>query len=124
MLEKLCIDWLAAKAAEDSAKAEKHQIGKLIAELIEGDDESVSRMVLGNIKVAVTRKLNRSVDTKALQAKWDTLPTTVQETFRWKPDIDLRLYRALEFAAPADYAVAAQFVTARPATPAIEIEVQ
>lgn len=124
MLEKLCAEWLSAKSKEDSAKAEKHQIGKQIAALVDGDDESVSRMVLGNIKLAVTRKLNRSVDQKALQAAWQNLPATVQETFRWKPDIDLRLYRALEFAAPNDYAIAAQFVTARPATPSIEIEVQ
>ena len=122
-IETLARTWLDAKRDEDEANARRPAVAKEIAERLPSEElESTDRRVFGGLQMVITRKLNRTVDNKALSNDWAQLPRTVQEAFRWKPDVDLKNLRALEFAAPDDYSIAATYITSKPATPSIEVE--
>lgn len=122
-VETLARSWLDAKRDEDEAKARRQAIAKEICERLPSDElEMTDRRDMGDLRLAITRKLNRSVDNKALSSDWAQLPRTVQETFRWKPEVDLKNLRALEFANPDDYSIAATYITTKPATPSVEVE--
>lgn len=122
-IETLAAAWLAAKAAEDTAKAERYRIEKDIAALLPAKDEGTAHADLDGLKLAVTYKLTRKVDADKLQQGWNTLPATVQAAFSWKPDVSITQLRALEKAAPQDYATALQFITTSPANkPSIKVE--
>ena len=121
-VETLARTWLEAKRDEDAAKARRQAVAQRLVELLPSDElEMTERRVFDNIKLVITRKLNRSVD-KTLSADWANLPRTVQESFRWKAEVDLRNLRALEFANEADYAIAAKYITSKPSTPSVEVE--
>lgn len=121
-IETLGQSWLDAKRDEDEAKARRQAIAREIAARFPDELEMTERRCIGNLRIIVTRKLNRAVDNKQLSNDWAQLPRNVQEAFRWKPEVDLKNLRALEFAAPADYAFAAKYITTKPATPSVEIE--
>lgn len=121
-IETLARSWLEAKREEDAARERRQAIARTIAERLPSDEqEMIDRRVFGNLQLVITRKLNRSVDAK-LSEDWAQLPDEVHAAFRWKPEVNLKALRALEFAAPEKYAIAARYITAKPATPAIEVE--
>lgn len=121
-LETLARSWLEAKREEDAARERRQAIAKAIADALQSDEQEMTeRRVFGNLKLVVTRKLNRAVDAK-LAEDWAQLPDEVHSAFRWKPEVNLKNLRALEFAAPEKYAIAAHYITAKPATPAVEVE--
>ena len=55
---------------------------------------------------------------------WDTLPGRVQAAFTWKADVSITNLRAMEKAAPLDYAKALHYITTSPAKPSVKIEVK
>lgn len=122
-LETLARSWLDAKREEDEARARRQAIAAAIAERLPSDEEEMTerRQVGGNLRIIIARKLNRAVDQR-IASEWDTLPDKVKEAFRWKAEVNLKHLRSLEFAAPNDYAIASKYITAKPATPAVEVE--
>ena len=120
-VETLCRAWLDAKRDEDEAADRRKSLAAEIVARIPGDAESTDRREVNGLKLVITRKLTRTVD-KSLSEDWAQLPRTVQQTFRWKPEIDLKNLRALEFAAPDDYSIAATYITTKPATPSVSVE--
>lgn len=121
-IETLARSWLDAKRDEDEAKARRQAIAKAIAERCPSDEmEMTDRRVFGDLQMVITRKLTRTVDAK-LSEYWSGLPETVRDCFRWKPEVNLKNLRALEFAAPEQYDIAASFITSKPAPPSIEVE--
>lgn len=122
-IESLCVEWLDAKQAEADAKARRLKIeGRLASEVPCDHEEGSAVCIGGDYTVTVTRKLTRSVDTDALQENWQHLPENARKVFRWKADIDLRAMRAAQDMSPEAYAAAAQFITSKPAKPAIKVE--
>lgn len=123
-IETLARSWLEAKREEDAARERRQAIAKAIAEALPSDEQEMTeRRVFGNLKLVITRKLLRSVDSSlSLSKDWAQLPHEVHEAFRWKPEVNLKALRALEFAAPEKYAIAARYITAKPASPSIEVE--
>lgn len=119
----LCRAWLDAKRDEDEAGDRRKAIASTILERTPfADLEGTDRRELGDIKLVITHKMTRSVNAKALTDAWPTLPDVVQKSFKWKPDVDLKNLRSLEFASPDSYAIAAKYFTSKPATPSIAIE--
>lgn len=119
----LAADWQIYKKLEDEAKAKRVEVEALIAQELQGDgDEGTTTAKLDVLKVSVTRKMNRTVDTSALQAAWTTLPAFAQAAFTWKADVSLALLRKLQFDYPALYEAAAKFITTKPARPSVKIE--
>jgi len=114
-IEELKTAWRVAKAAEDTANAERLLIESAILDLMPTKLEgSVSQD-----GVTVTYKVTRKVDTAALQAAWTTLPGPVQSAFTWKPAI---VTRALHELQGYDITQAQQFFTTTPAKPAISLK--
>jgi len=120
-VETLCRAWLDAKRDEDEAADLRKSLAAEIVARIPGDAESTDRREVNGLKLVITRKLTRTVG-KSLSEDWAQLPLTVQQAFRWKPEIELKNLRALEFAAPDDYRIAATYITTKPATPSVSIE--
>lgn len=124
IIAALAADWLTLKKFEDDAKAKRAEVEALICEeLRDGGDEGTTTVKLDAVKISVTRKMNRSVDTSALQAAWTTLPAFAQAAFTWKADISLALLRKLQSDHPAYYDQAAKFITTKPAKASVKVEV-
>ena len=122
-LEQLITARIAAKREEDAAIAERRRIDGEIAEILKDPakpEGTISQKVesLG-VKVGVTYKITRSVDSKKLQADWDKLTAGAQAAFRWKPDVSVSELRKLE---GPDAAAAAIYITAKPASPSVDID--
>jgi len=115
---------ISAKQAEDAAIAERRNIDAQLAELLKDPNKpegAVSqRLEDMGVKLTVTYKINRSVDSKKLQAEWDKLSAGAQAAFKWKPEVSVSELRKLE---GIDATVAAAYITAKPGAPAVDIEV-
>ena len=121
-LEKLAADFMAAKAAEELAVAHRRDLGKLLEDSLPGADEGSVTVKVAGIKVTVTRKLTRAVDTDALQAAWSDMTLNAQNTFKWKADINLKHYRALQELKAAELGMVAKFITTKPASASVAVE--
>ena len=121
-IDTLAAAWVIAKASEDRAKAERYEIEKAMLCLMPTKEEGTVSSEAAGMKVTASYKLTRKADGDALTQAWQTLPATVQAAFTWKPEVSITQLRALEKAAPTDYAFAAQFITTSPAKPSIKIE--
>lgn len=121
-MQDLAAAWIDAKAAETAAIERRREIDAEIASLMLVKDEGTSSAPFGCFKVSVTAKLTRTLDSSAVQNAWNDLPELARDAFRWKPELDIKHYRALESANPAVFAQVSRFVTAKPATPAVKVE--
>lgn len=123
-IETLARAWLEARREEEAARERRQAVAKALADRFPTDEDEVVKRhpIDGGMRIIVTRKLNRSVDTDRLTSEWTSLPETVQAAFRWKAEVNLKNLRALEFASPDGARIAAKFITAKPATPAVEVE--
>lgn len=118
-LNELAAALAAAKAAENAAKQERLVIEDQILALIDKKDEGTVADKDSGIKV--TFKVNRTVDTEALQTAWDRLPEHAHKAFKWKADVDIKGLRGLKDFDEAAYGIVAQFITAKPAKPTVSL---
>ena len=118
-LHTLAAAWLQAKADEDAAKARRYEIEAQIVDALPVKDEGTSKTDIGALRVSVTTKLTRSVDTEALQSAWASLQPTVQKVFNWKADLSLSALKRLD---EQETAQALRYVTTKPAKPAVKVE--
>ncbi len=118
-LPTLAAAWLQAKADEDAAKARRYEIEKEIVAAVPVNDEGTAKTEVGALRVSVTAKLTRSVDTEALQGAWASLQPTVQKAFNWKADLSVSALRRLD---EQEAAQALRYVTTKPAKPAVKVE--
>lgn len=122
-LSALAAAWQSAKADEEQARARRLEIeNQLIAAYPVTGIEGTTHADVAGFKVTITQRLNRTVNSEALQAGWILLPHVVREAFRWSADLDLRQYRALESANPDAFRLAADFVVAKPAKATVKVE--
>lgn len=120
-LAELIAARVAAKRDEDAAVAARRDIDKQLAALLKDPakpEGSISEKA-GDYKITITYKIDRKVDSDALSKAWGTLPKEVQDAFKWKADVSVSALRNLE---PVDAGKAAVFVTAKEASPSIEIK--
>lgn len=112
---------IQAKRAEDVAVEARRAIDVKIAESLRdpAKQEGTVSSAAGDYKVSVTYKIDRKVDTDALQAAWAGMSAEAQSAFKWKADVSVSAFRKLEGKA-AD--AAAAFIESKPASPSIKIE--
>jgi hypothetical protein len=119
-LAELRAAWLAAKQQEHAAAEERRLIEEaMLAHLPNKREGIVTDKDHG---ITVTFKLNRKVDTEALQAKWHQLTENAQRAFRWKAEVDMRQLKAISDLDEAASAYISQFITTSPAKPAFSIK--
>lgn len=108
----------AAKAVEDDAVAQRKTLQAQLVSLITQPGLETTFKGEG---FQIAYKLDRKVDAEMLWAAYPTLSLNAQKAFRFKADVDLKAYRALEeFDAPAFKTISA-FVTTKPATPTVTL---
>ena len=122
-LASLAAALVAAKEAEEAARQHRVAIEEAIVRALPAKDEGTSRATDDGYKVAVTWKLNRKVDADRLKDDWHVMPAAVQAAFAWKPEVAMSHLRALEKAAPLDYAEALHYIVTTPAKPSVAVEV-
>lgn len=114
---------ISAKQAEDKAIAERRRIDEQLAELLKNPEKSegsISQKLEDiGLKLTITYKINRSVDSKKLQAEWDKLSAGAQAAFKWKPEVSVSELRKLE---GIDATVASAYITSKPGAPSVEIQ--
>jgi len=120
--ELIALDIMEFKRIEDDAKASRLAAETKLLAMMETKDEGTVHEEDGSVKVSVTYKLTRTLDAAKVQEDWNTIPELVKDAFVWKPDLVLKHMRALESANPQAYSVLAQYVTAKPAKPAVKVE--
>lgn len=120
-LTELVAARIAAKRAEDAAVATRREIDAQIATAMRDDSkpEGAVSEKLDGYKVICTYGVTRSVDTDRLSTDWTRLPAAAQAAFRWKADVAVSELKKLQ---AADAAIAAAYITSKPATPQIKVE--
>lgn len=96
-IQGLSHSWMVAKRREREAIEERRSIEDQLAKIMEIDEtkEGTVNLVDNDVRVRVTSRLNRKIDSQKLQdiaaehGISDHLPTL----FRWKPEIDMRTWR-------------------------------
>lgn len=119
-ITELSAAWLAAKAAEDAAKARRYEIEEQIVAALPGADEGTATEKTDTVKVSVTRKLTRAVDTDALREAWASIQPTVQKAFTWKADLSVSVLRKLD---SQELEQAQRYITTKPAKASVKVEV-
>jgi predicted NUDIX family NTP pyrophosphohydrolase len=121
-LTALAREYQRAKQNEETAVAERRRIAKLIEDEMPGQPEGTTSLKLDGFKVSVARKVTRNVDTAALQDAWEFISENVQNAFKWKAEVDLKHWRALEELKTDAYKEASKFVTSKPAASTVTVE--
>jgi hypothetical protein len=121
-LAQLAAAWQAAKADEKAANARRLEIEEQIVDLFPVGVEGTDAIEQDGVKVKVTHKLTRTVDTKALQQHWNSLSAFAQDVFNWRADVSLPAMRRLQENHPDLYPSIAVFITSKPAKPAVSVE--
>ena len=113
--------WLAHKREEDNAKAMRLEVETAILTHFPTDKTEGSITDADN-GIKVTYKLDRKVNSAAVQAAWNDMSPNAQKAFNVKFDLDTRQFKALSDLDPATFAAIAPFVTTTPAKASIEIK--
>lgn len=119
--EQLAQEWLEAKAEENAARAKRVEIEEALLELLPCREEGSQTNKLENgMRVVTEGRMTRSIDAKALQDDWSSLPAIVQGAFHWKPDLKITCFKSLE---DDHKALVAKYVTTKPAKAGVKVEV-
>lgn len=119
-LHELRCAWQEAKALEAKAAQERRAIEDAILALLPSKTEGTVTDKDSGISVAF--KVNRKVDSDALQLAWPSLGANAQRAFKWRAEIDARQLKALQELDATAYSSIAPIITATPAKPAISIK--
>lgn len=119
---ELAAEWLAAKDAEKAAIERRRAIEDhlaLVMELSPELDSSVTKKDGAYVIKAVGR-LNRKVDSEKLQelAAEAGLTDHLSSLFRWKPEIDMKTWKATD---PSITGALADAITVSPGRPSFSI---
>ena len=111
--------WLSQKNLEEQYKQERIGTEELIAALLPGPDEGTESTQDSGLKISVTRKLTRTIDLDRYEEVKGNLPKGL---IRLKPDLDLKVYRAVELANPEAFALVQKVISVKPAKASVRIE--
>lgn len=118
-LAQLRAAWVQAKTEEQRANERRLQIEAAILEHFTPPESLEGTVTNKEQGISVAYKLTRTADTAALQKAWMNLPSVVKDAFEWKATPTMKNIKALQIANPEAYALAAKFITAKPAKPYI-----
>lgn len=113
---------IEAKRVEDAAVQARREIDEQISlQLSTGKAEGTESLKLDDlgVKVTVTYKLTRKVDTAALQKRWEFLSAEQQAAFKWSADLSVSALRKFE---GEDLVTVSKFFESNPAAPSVKVE--
>lgn len=122
-VEQLAQMWLYAKDTETTATADRRAIEDQIRKIasIRDDVEGTENLALEGFKVKVVSRIDRKVDADKVQelAAEHGLTDHLSTLFRWKPEINMAIWKAADEAITKPLAAA---ITAKPGRPSFTIE--
>ena len=118
-------DWLDAKEAEREATAKRRRIEDELIQLLSVDDlpeGSKTRKDSGYV-VKITTRMNRKVDSDMLQdlAADAGLTDHLTSLFRWKPELNIKAWKADD---PSITGQLARAIEAKPGRPSFAITLE
>ena len=118
-------DWLDAKEAEREATAKRRRIEDELIQLLSVDDlpeGSKTRKDSGYV-VKITTRMNRKVDSDMLQdlAADAGLTDHLTSLFRWKPELNIKAWKAAD---PSITGQLARAIEAKPGRPSFAITLE
>ena len=124
-LKTLSAEWLGFKSAEEKATTERRKVEDLMVKLlaIPPDFESTETAEQEGFVVKVSGRIDRKVDTVKLQelAAEAGLSDHLANLFRWKPEINMAVWRAADESITRPLAAA---ITAKPGRPSFKITIK
>ena len=122
-VEKMAAQWLEAKEAERVAVEKRRSIEDQIlkAASIRDDVEGTENLMLEGFKVKVVSRIDRKVDADKVQelAAEYGLTEHLSTLFRWKPELNMAVWKAADESITAPLSAA---ITAKPGRPSFSIE--
>lgn len=122
-VEQLAEMWLYAKDTETTATADRRAIEDQIRKIasISDDVEGTENLALEGFKVKIVGRIDRKVDADKVQelAAEHGLTDHLSTLFRWKPEINMAIWKATDEAITKPLAAA---ITAKPGRPSFTIE--
>lgn len=118
-LEQLCVNWLAAKKAEQKANAERVAIEDAIVALTGKRDEGAKTVDAIGFKITITGKISRKMDWRA----WETIKAQIppdMHPVKLKPELDEKGCKWLADNQPDIYKLLP--IEVKPAKTAVEIK--
>ena len=124
-LKTLSAEWLGFKSAEEKATTERRKVEDQIVKLlaIPPDFESTETAEPEGFVVKVSGRIDRKVDSEKLQelATEAGLSDHLSNLFRWKPEINMAIWKASDESITRPLAAA---ITAKPGRPSFKITIK
>jgi len=122
-MEQMAAEWLEAKEAERVAIEKRRDLEDAMrkAASIRDDVEGTETLALDGFKVKVVGRIDRKVDADKVQelAAEFGLTDHLSTLFRWKPEINMAIWKSTDEAITKPLAAA---ITAKPGRPSFTIE--
>ena len=124
-LKELSAEWLRHKTAEEHAVIERRKIeDQIVKELALPDSfESTETAEPQGFVVKISGRIDRKVDSEKLQmlATESGLSEHLATLFRWKPEINMTLWKAADASITKSLAAA---ITSKPGRPSFKITIK
>ena len=124
-LETLSAEWLGFKTAEEKATTERRKVEDQMVKLlaIPPDFESTETAEPEGFVVKVSGRIDRKVDGEKVQelAAEFGLTEHLAKLFRWKPEINMTIWKASDESITRPLAAA---ITAKPGRPSFKITIK
>lgn len=121
-LKTLSADWLVCKYAEEKATIDRREIEDQMVKLlaIPPDFESTETAEPQGFVVKISGRIDRKVDSDKLQelAAEHGLTEHLSRLFRWKPEVNMAIWKSADEAITCPLAAA---ITAKPGRPSFKI---
>jgi hypothetical protein len=122
-MEQMAAEWLEAKEAERVAIEKRRDLEDAMrkAASIRDDVEGTETLALEGFRVKVVGRIDRKVDADKVQelAAEHGLTDHLSTLFRWKPEINMAIWKSTDEAITRPLAAA---ITAKPGRPSFTIE--
>lgn len=122
-MEQMAAEWLEAKEAERVAIEKRRDLEDAMrkAASIRDDVEGTETLALEGFRVKVVGRIDRKVDADKVQelAAEFGLTDHLSKLFRWKPEINMAIWKSTDEAITKPLAAA---ITAKPGRPSFTIE--
>ncbi len=122
-MEQMAAEWLEAKEAERVAVEKRRDLEDSMRKVasIRDDTEGTETLALEGFRVKVVGRIDRKVDADKVQelAAEHGLTDHLSTLFRWKPEINMAIWKAADESITKPLAAA---ITAKPGRPSFTIE--
>ena len=122
-MEQMAAEWLEAKEAERVAIEKRRDLEDAMRKTasIRDDVEGTETLALEGFRVKVVGRIDRKVDADKVQelAAEHGLTDHLSKLFRWKPEINMAIWKSTDEAITKPLAAA---ITAKPGRPSFTIE--